>query len=167
MYPLSNQAPVQSSECELRGQEENERRKPWAASSFFFLFLLCAARITDWQARTRNSCSAVWRGAGTASRERSSRLACSSSFTSSSSVIVFSFSCSATFLLSSSSFFCGARAFVRRNRRVRPSLASADGSANDGTPRRSVSREERRRLRTRLCGPCASCTTSSSTLANF
>ena len=99
---------------------------------------------------------------------------------SSSSVIVFCISCSSTFLLSWSSF-C-AMDFMRRNRRVRPSLASADGSANDGTPRRGVSPEERRRLRSLLCGAgsarlprrgafgprgasCASCTTSSLALA--
>ena len=35
---------------------------------------------------------------------------------------------------------------------VRPSMASADASANDGTPRRGVSLEERRRLRSLLCG---------------
>ena len=46
---------------------------------FFFHFLLCAALITDMQAPTRVSCSAVRRGAGTASSIRSSRLACSSS----------------------------------------------------------------------------------------
>ena len=39
----------------------------------------------------------------------------------------------------------------RRNRRVRPSMA-ADASANDGTPRRGVFPEERRRLRPLLCG---------------
>ena len=69
---------------------------------------------------------------------------------------------------------------------MHPSLASADGSANDGTPRRGVSPEERRRLRSLLCGAgsarlpcrtpgggvfgprrasCASCTTSSLALA--
>ena len=67
---------------------------------------------------------------------------------------------------------------------MRPSLDSADGSANDGTPRRGVSPQERRRLRSLLCGAgparlpgrtpggggprrasCASCTTSSLALA--
>ena len=33
-----------------------------------------------------------------------------------------------------------------------PSRASADGSTNDGTPRRGVSTEERRKLRSLLCG---------------
>ena len=36
---------------------------------------------------------------------------------------------------------------------VRPSMASAGASANDGTPRRGVCPEEHRRLRSLLCGP--------------
>ena len=36
---------------------------------------------------------------------------------------------------------------------MRPSMASAGASANDGTPRRGVCPEERRRLRSLLCGP--------------
>ena len=38
---------------------------------------------------------------------------------------------------------------------MRPSMASARASANDGTPRRGVCPEEHRRLRSLLCGPAS------------
>ena len=50
------------------------------------------------------------------------------------------------------SLFFSAKFFLKRSRKVRPSMPSADASANDSTPKRRVSLGECRWMRSLLCG---------------
>ena len=120
-------------------QRGRRRRRVFGSFFFFFLFFLLLGSLGRWSAHALDS-ARVSRSSALTRRSSS----CTRASHSATSICHLS--------ASSSSSSSSAKFFWRRNRRVRPSMASAGASANDGTHKRGVSPEERRRLRSLLCG---------------